>query len=295
MVSIQTVETASAVEMGLRPNEGVIRGGYLKKAVLLDNVLLKFGRQFYPLWKSDNVLCAFLAGKNRSGRPLKAVRCFEDMKAAVRQFAENHIKETRAITADTPEEEDAITGSPDPVTPETVGTRHCRARRFRRCDWLTLPEVAQIDMPFAELCPGWKPWCIVDVEARSVSMEASSENFNALFNIVEYELKNPVEQDQDEPSGSGHTSPCTGEPSPAPACSPGRKKYLFQEKGWCKVMPNPTYVPSGGKLRAGTAKEQGKRIVRLQPKSHSSRRGRPAPLDDGATPPGQYVFDDDVF
>ena len=63
--------------MGLQQGEAVVRGGLLKKPVVLQNLRADGSSLYLPLWKTSSMLATLFAGKSVGKRPFRSTGVFE--------------------------------------------------------------------------------------------------------------------------------------------------------------------------------------------------------------------------
>ena len=173
----------------------------------------------------------FLTGKKANVHPLKKVTIFKDMRGRIDKYCAEHAEKIQSIldeggaTAAPTDAANAyqsliVGGSRKAIRPD--GKRPHKKRPLSNM----LPSTDIIDMTM-----GGKPWfplCKIANASKNVSVEATAENFKALFEIVNEQLacEAPVARTPARKLRRRKSD------SQAPTDSPGSRIYFFKGKGF---------------------------------------------------------------
>ena len=211
------------VRAGLRDTdpEVVLRGGHLDKPTLLGNLTIVEGHKFVHLWKGCPILNKFLTGKSAMHRPLANSSAIENL-AAKRNEAFREIladEEDGGEEADDPvdalglDEEDDV--KMDYQKSKKNGRSECQKSKARkylpiRMKMMSRPSFLPVEVqggfaPSGESAP-WRPLVLLEVASTAPAMEATSENFKALFDLVASELAGGLQKRERYPRRTGIAS-----------------------------------------------------------------------------------------
>ena len=172
----------------LETSELVLQGGHLTEPVLMTDLEDIDGRKFFSVVKWNPALCQFLTGKRPKSSPLSRTHIFETMRKrvkAVRASREKHIRESLngpvcAIA------KAAADSSMRRVCKDATHTgARKRSHHAPKCSAM-LPRYWVVPMNVGT--PLWAPTCLLSPLYTNAAMEATPENFKALFDIVQSEL-----------------------------------------------------------------------------------------------------------
>ena len=180
------MSTSAPVLVGLMPTELVLRGGRLKEPTVLSRLRLEDGCAFAALWKSDPVLNRFLSGTRLSARPLARSSVFNMLAERRNAAYKEAVREaTSSLQGDLQDDlADALGLDEEPAKPAAAkgGRRHRRVGKP-----VSVPRSVVLEIPRSGFVP-WRPRVLLDKATCVVSMEATTENFQALFALVADEL-----------------------------------------------------------------------------------------------------------
>lgn len=157
---------------GVRDEEVVLRGGFLRDPVILGGCRMVEGRKFMPLLKAEGALINFLTPFRQSDRPLKHTRIIERL-----QQLRN---EAQAKLGHEPHPDGKI----DPANMLEVedAPRRKPSKKKRKTPQRVMPEIVDIVVEEAE---GLEPWSVTVLVEKSLqvapSIEATDANMLALF------------------------------------------------------------------------------------------------------------------
>lgn len=148
-------------------------------------------KKFITLQKWTPALCLFLTGKTPKAFPLARTRIFEAMRIRVKV----------AVNEMTVALEEAMVGAipgADKVAADRALSLLCkdatcqrvrttRSHHASKCKSM-LAKYGVVKMNVGRL--PWEPTCVLTPTTANVTMEATAENFEALFNIVKCDLTN---------------------------------------------------------------------------------------------------------
>jgi len=171
------------------PGELVLRGGFLKDAILLTSLITEGTSQFWPLWKVCPILNKFLTPLSSCKRPLAECGTLERLTALRNQQIE---KETEAQAAKDatkePRESDPIAGlGLDAPRAKRARPRARTPRRTLQQDLPQLPAVTTLEVPMPAGAT-WRPRVLLGSDQKkALAMEATSENLSNLLELVQHD------------------------------------------------------------------------------------------------------------
>jgi hypothetical protein len=295
---LQAAAVFAAIGCELASDEMVLRGGYLAQPVVLTRLTQVCGRKFVPLWKVSPELAVFLTGQKPSAAKLKDVNCFDEMRRVVRNVCEATIKEIKN-TGEVLAAEDLTAklglDTEHQASGRAANSRHCRARRVTKNQWKMLPEFAVVPMQIAGCEPGWAPFCLLTPEAKAVAMEATLQNFEALFKFVQVRL-NECELSKKERAPAVDQPTSRNAAGKEPYDSPKGRVYHVKSKGWVRCVKK-TPSPADPKKVAGKLSQYSRSFRRLSPKKKQKVPTKISGTSngDGEVEASAIVFDEDIF
>lgn len=206
------------VRAGLRDTdpEVVLRGGHLDKPTLLGNLTIVEGHKFVHLWKGCPILNKFLTGKSAMHRPLANSSAIENL-AAKRNEAFRDIladEEDGGEEADDPVDALGLDEEDDVMLDKNRKGQGKAAKRKKylpiRMKMMSRPSFLPVEVqggfaPRGESAP-WRPLVLLEVASTAPAMEATSENFKALFGLVASELAGGLQKRERYPRRTGIAS-----------------------------------------------------------------------------------------
>ena len=206
------------VRAGLRDTdpEVVLRGGHLDKPILLCNLTIVEGHKFVHLWKGCPILNKFLTGKSAMHRPLANSSAIENL-AAKRNEAFREIladEEDGGEEADDPVDALGLDEEDDVMLDKNRKGQGKAAKRKKylpiRMKMMSRPSFLPVEVqggfaPSGESAP-WRPLVLLEVASTAPAMEATSENFKALFDLVASELAEGLQKRERYPRRTGNAS-----------------------------------------------------------------------------------------
>lgn len=206
------------VRAGLRDTdpEVVLRGGHLDKPTLLGNLTIVEGHKFVHLWKGCPILNKFLTGKSAMHRPLANSSAIENL-AAKRNEAFREIladEEDGGEEADDPVDALGLDEEDDVMLDKNRKGQGKAAKRKKylpiRMKMMSRPSFLPVEVqggfaPSGESAP-WRPLVLLEVASTAPAMEATSENFKALFGLVASELAGGLQKRERYPRRTGIAS-----------------------------------------------------------------------------------------
>lgn len=165
-------------------SEIVLRGGLLEKPALICNLTVVHGRKFIHLWKGCPILNKFLTGRNVSERSLANSAIIEKLAALRNAVCRSAIEEDRCDTEEDVCPTEAL-GLEEIGDAERSKAKKPRSRNYLpiRMKLLSLAPFLSVEVPGAFGTP-WHPLVLLEVSSTAPAMEATSENFKALFDLV---------------------------------------------------------------------------------------------------------------
>ena len=233
------------VESDLHETEIVLTGGHLRSPVLLSGLLIINEKRFFNVQKWIPGFCLYLTGQNPNQSPLARARIFETMRGRLRDTCAKLMQQLRDVLAGGPKgatkvKADALMRSVcDDVAGRDVVTRKRRSHKRPSCKGL-LPKYGTVEMN--EGTPPWSPTCLLTTEGGNVAMEVTTENFKALFDIVQGQIDKPGEG-----SAAPHTPTRTLRRRRSNPLykqeSPNGTKYNVTGKGWLRCVKEEVATP----------------------------------------------------
>ena len=152
---------------------------------------MKRTKQFITLDKSEGAMCEYITGERPWKSPLEHVHVFEEMqKMMVRYCNQRMVDSDNKLEAlRTKEDEEGWTdNNMQRVVGNTLkATAKAARKRPRSKRYLfALPAIGPVDLPQDGI--QWHPMCLVRPGTKNVAMEATTENFAKLFEIVSKQL-----------------------------------------------------------------------------------------------------------
>ena len=224
---------------GLQHNELILRGGRLDSPQVLIGLEEVSGKLFFKLQKFNQILCKYLTGISSYQHPLANVTISQDMQTRIDKFCiefsgkmQSLIDEAGA-TAEPTEAANAIVGD---VRRNGLVRHHGIRSHKKRPMSDMLPESYTVDMTMYG--KPWFPRCVITTRWTNVSIEATTENFKTLFEIVNKQL---VEVGKVTCTPTRTVRRRKSDPK-APKGSPGRRIYFVKGKGFieCTKTESPT-------------------------------------------------------
>jgi len=201
------VMPSTHVKLGLEPGEIVLRGGFLKTPAVLGGTVTVLNKPFVYLWRTAGTLQDFLSPAAAFKRPLKNCAVFDRL-AALRNAEFQKIKaalEREGEAAGDSQQsgkseawhddldlDDGPASSPDPKRPRKRGQKS-------KTEAALMPKTVQVVYERPGKSP-WEPILLLEPARRAAAMEATAENFQILFDLVNYGL--PADK-----AASGASSP----------------------------------------------------------------------------------------
>ena len=171
---------AAPVTVGLAPNELSVRGGFLRKPEVFENVVTVEGRQFLPLIKRQPLLTRFLLGRaevlaTNARRPLAKALVIDQLAtlradARARLLKDNLADASGDAAGDWAGKLDLDGGDSQPKS----------ARKRRK---LALPSMVCVSIEREGFEP-WHPMILLDKASKAVSIEATAANLDMLSRLV---------------------------------------------------------------------------------------------------------------
>ena len=198
--------SAARVSIGLvGASEVVFRGGYLKGPVVATGLKNVGGKLYLYLVKSNVQLCNFLAKSPARHKPLAKTSMFERIAAARDAkykelllvdagFKPPPATVTEVATGLDPcdclgMDVDAVDGLGMDATPKAVATgpRKTKHPRVSKKSRTVMPPAAEICLPRGGQ-PDLKLWVLMEQASKAPAMEATQDNLQALFDLVDSEI-----------------------------------------------------------------------------------------------------------
>ena len=179
-------------------SECVIRGGYLRRPIVLQGCATVADRQFTYLWKTSPDVHAMFAPASSCMRGLSKVTIFNDMKISRNKACKDELVKLVSEQASTSFAHHENTEDPtmalgldaietavafEDMTTQQV--RNCRRMKNRcRAAWAQMPKTIQIDVNLRN-GKTWSPhvWVTSD-SSQAVGMECTTENFCHLWHLI---------------------------------------------------------------------------------------------------------------
>ena len=225
------------VSVGCLPTELVLRGGYLKEPVVVSDLLVFEGLQYVTLYKVAPVLNKFLAGLASCKRPLAKSLLFETLAAKRNELIEEKKRSVQAggmaaIFGDTTDLAAGLgldDGASEPPSAKKARRRHVPVKRVIEL----LPETAVVTLER----PGqtWEVRMLLESRTKAPSVEATAENFAAMFEWVQAEFEGGSSRRRKH----GASEP----PVREPRGQKGAREYLVRNK-WVKKVAAPEAAPA---------------------------------------------------
>ena len=223
--------------------EMVVRGGYLKSPVVVRGLKEVEGKKFLYLTKSSVFLSRFLSKDPPRKRPLAKTAIFE----TIAKIRDSKYRSFLAVAAATGQEVvpsatalvpagavvdpcDAL-GLEEDVPEREVKPEKLSKKRLHKKDKVAVPPVAAVCYD----SPGQNSWTfnvLMEAASKSPAIEATSQNLNFLFMLVDDDVSN------------GHTrraryGAATASQRPAPRGPPERRSYAVGTKWVTKIREGP--------------------------------------------------------
>ena len=180
------------IKTGLEPSEIVIRGGFLQTPAVLGDTVTVFGKPFVYLWKSSNVLRNFLVRPTKSCRKTLCHTAVFDQLATLRNAEYQRLKRCLSSSLGTAAQSDdeRPPTAADPPTDdlgieaeERQSGKKAKRDRKPKITAKLLPRIVTVSYERPGMAP-WQPSLLCEPGTKSAAMEATTENFQVLFDIV---------------------------------------------------------------------------------------------------------------
>ena len=169
---------------GVSETEAVLTGGLLLTPVLLQDLTVVDDIKFTRLNKAWPTLCLFLTGEHPRKCPLKNVAIFTQMKERMHKHRSALVAVAETVLKATRDAKDEMI-----LGPVSKGRQPGKRAHKREKNTLLLPEYDAVDMGLG--MRQWAPTVLIRPGDANVSMEVTTENFQALFDIVQTQLAEP--------------------------------------------------------------------------------------------------------
>lgn len=198
-----TMAEPIAFAVGLLSTELVMRGGFLKKPVLLQGLQCEEGKQFLYLWKNSNELSQCFGNALACKRPLVGTVAFEKVLAARNakytammqellhggQPDDDEDRPPVDLGLDMDDDELAATAGPSGGAIVPVGLAKLAAsRRTHRALKRQLPKTASVSIDMGSDLPPWTPCLLMEDCKKAAAMEVTPHNLEMLFRLVRQDL-----------------------------------------------------------------------------------------------------------
>lgn len=201
----------------LTASECVVRGGFLRRPIVLQGCLTEGGKQFMYLWKTSPAIHGIFAPASSCRRQLSKTLVFEELKQArskrCAEMLKEELEELAALRigggnsgAENPTA--ALDLDKADVSPERGEDTGCgsgaRGRRMKKVALAQLPPCVQIVVPLAD-GGSWEPWVIATTNAsEAVAIECTAESLGQLSALL---ADQQAKQDKEitEPAADGGT------------------------------------------------------------------------------------------
>ena len=234
---------------GIGPNEIVLRGGRLKKPSILTGLLVRKNKQFITLDKMMGGLCEYLTGRRPWVHPLKHIHVFQDMQKTMvmycnQRMAESDEKFKQALLQEHESEipMNRLVGKIKQQFKLSSGQRKHTKRSLA-----ALPTQGPVDMSAGGI--QWHPVCLLRPGTKNVAMEATTEHFAKLFEIVNQHMGANAALLNAGVHTPGRKIRRRPSHAHAPRGPPEARELYIKTKGWCrkemKDAPTPGSAGSG--------------------------------------------------
>jgi hypothetical protein len=174
----------SPIACGGLPSELVVRGGGLEKPVVLTELKEESGKRFYHLVKDNEVLALLLTGSGKSRRLLANSLTIENLgRLRDDKFAE--------LATDLGWQSGSQSSAPvdDGLGLVPASTLKSSPRKLRCPPQINLlmPRTAEVEMEMPDGTP-WRPLVLLGDRKSNPYIEATEENFNNLYILVQHEM-----------------------------------------------------------------------------------------------------------
>ena len=208
--SAMAAMAAGRAKVGLvQDTEMVIRGGYLRGPVVATGLRLVDGRTYMYLAKSSLLLCNFFAVQPARKKPLAKSLMFERIAQARNDKYKALVKGTgtQPCAAPAATGQDVATdpcdlldmdldplgdlgidAGPPPQGGEPKGKRSKTAPRIRKKVRNAVSTSAEISVALAGR-PDWKVWVLMEVASKAPAIEATVDNMQLLFDVIDNEIQ----------------------------------------------------------------------------------------------------------
>jgi hypothetical protein len=182
---------STPVAVGCLPGEVVIRGGMLSKPVILPNAKMVGDTPYIYLWKTHPVLCKFFSGKASCKRPLAGTLVFERLQKARNTKFQELVQQLRDVPVN-----GVLTNGGDggdlaeqlDLEAPTAKVSPSKARRLVSVARL-MPQLPATALVSYDNVEGWQPRLLMESSTKAPAIEASHENLQKLFELVEADLE----------------------------------------------------------------------------------------------------------
>ena len=173
---------------------------------------------------------------------------------------------------------------------EEISTKRCHKRRR---GIRVMPKYAPVEMT-RSLSSTWSPICLITAKAANVSMEVTTDNLSALFDIVQKQIDVPGTACS-QPSTPKRTLRRTKSDDHYKKGSPGSRQYWVHSKGWLHCHKPGKSTPGSG---SGSTDPKQRRFTKaaVSPFKHKqkvNRRSMGQPPVDTRTAKRVLARDDD--
>jgi len=245
---------ATTVRTGVSDAELVLRGGYVKKPIVLTQLRTLAGKQFLYLTKQSTQLSSFLCKERVNKHPLAKTFVFERLAKA----RDDVYKKLMSAGGDTlpvapasqkPDEQDQL--GLDDLNATATSLQDSGKKRPRKKDRIQIAPTATIELPML----GGNPWEVImlmEPANKSPAIEATEANLQQLFDIVNDE----IEHGQVRRPKYGIESAGSRPPPRGPR---GERQYAVGQKWVTKIRAHAAQDPGPGdkKLRTLTRRRSG--------------------------------------
>jgi len=207
-------------------------GGRLQQPLVLTRLVEVDNALYVYLWKTNPELVRFLSDRPAYNRPLANTRAFEAVAEARNRLYNNLLMGSdRDSQSERAQELVSVRDLDEPDVGASGQSRQavCRSggRRSIKSAKACLPRSGEITVNHGSCAP-WTLRVLLEPASKAAALEATSENFRRLFELVDHDLVHgPQEAVRPDPS-----IPIS---RPAPRGEPGAREYWVRNRWLTKI------------------------------------------------------------
>ena len=213
--------------------ELVLRGGYLKSPVVATGLKVVGGKKYIYLTKNNRILSNFFTKGKLNKKPLSKSLMFERLAAArdamfkelAKEVATGSVETVVATGRDLCEDlgiDEAPADGMGVDAKPAVAANCTPKKRIRKKARTVMPPAAEVALP-RDGQSDLKVWVLMESASRAPAMEATQDNLQAMFDLVDNEISYGGVQRLRHGAGTSHMRPKPRGPMHAREYAVGRR------------------------------------------------------------------------